>query len=125
MIREICLFSQKIAEIDKASDDDIVFEHLINDELLTEHVYVYTSGGVIIELPAGSTAADFAVQVNPDLIDRMTGVLVNGIEVPFKTELKNNDIVQIITNSKLNEKSIDGDDAYTITAKEKILNRQI
>lgn len=125
MIRERCQFAQKIAEIDKASDDDIVFEHLINDELLTEHVYVYTSGGVIIELPAGSTAADFAVQVNPDLIDRMTGVLVNGIEVPFKTELKNNDIVQIITNSKLNEKSIDGDDAYTITAKEKILNRQI
>lgn len=125
MIRERCLFAQKIAEIDKASDDDIVFEHLINDELLTEHVYVYTSGGVIIELPAGSTAADFAVQVNPDLIDRMTGVLVNGIEVPFKTELKNNDIVQIITNSKLNEKSIEGDDAYTITAKEKILNRQI
>ena len=125
MIRERCQFAQKIAEIDKASDDDIVFEHLINDELLTEHVYVYTSGGVIIELPAGSTAADFAVQVNPDLIDRMTGVLVNGIEVPFKTKLKNNDIVQIITNSKLNEKSIDGDDAYTITAKEKILNRQI
>ena len=125
MIRERCQFAQKIAEIDKASDDDIVFEHLINDELLTEHVYVYTSGGVIIELPAGSTAADFAVQVNPDLIDRMTGVLVNGIEVPFKTELKNNDIVQIITNSKLNEKSIEGDDAYTITAKEKILNRQI
>ena len=125
MIRERCQFAQKIAEIDKASDDDIVFEHLINDELLTEHVYVYTSGGVIIELPAGSTAADFAVQVNPDLIDRMTGVLVNGIEVPFKTELKNNDIVQIITNSKLNEISIEGDDAYTITAKEKILNRQI
>lgn len=125
MIRERCQFAQKIAEIDKASDDDIVFEHLINDELLTEHVYVYTSGGVIIELPAGSTAADFAVQVNSDLIDRMTGVLVNGIEVPFKTELKNNDIVQIITNSKLNEKSIEGDDAYTITAKEKILNRQI
>lgn len=125
MIRERCQFAQKISEIDKASDDDIVFEHLINDELLTEHVYVYTSGGVIIELPAGSTAADFAVQVNPDLIDRMTGVLVNGIEVPFKTELKNNDIVQIITNSKLNEKSIEGDDAYTITAKEKILNRQI
>jgi (p)ppGpp synthase/HD superfamily hydrolase len=54
----------------------------------------------------------------------MTGVLVNGIEVPFRTELKNNDIVQIITNSKLYEKSIEGDDAYTITAKEKILNRQ-
>ena len=124
MIRERCQFAKKIDEIDKATSDDIKFESLITDELLTEHVYVYTSGGVIIELPAGSTAADFAVQVNPDLIDRMTGVLVNGIEVPFKTELKNNDIVQIITNSKLNEKSIEGDDAYTITAKEKILNRQ-
>ena len=54
----------------------------------------------------------------------MTGVLVNGIEVPFKTKLKTNDIVQIITNSKLNEKSIEDDDAYTITAKEKILHRQ-
>lgn len=71
-----------------------------------------------------ATAADFAVQVNPDLIDKMTGVLVNGIEVPFKTKLKTNDIVQIITNSKLNEKSIEDDDAYTITAKEKILHRQ-
>ena len=124
MIRERCQFAKKIDEIDKSASDDIKFENLINDELLTEHIYVYSAGGVIIELPAGSTAADFAVQVNPDLIDKMTGVLVNGIEVPFKTKLNNNDLVQIITNSKLNEKSIEGDDAYTITAKEKILHRQ-
>lgn len=124
MIRQRCQFAKKIDEIDKSTTDDIKFESLITDELLTEHIYVYTQGGVIIELPAGSTAADFAVQVNPDLIDKMTGVLVNGIEVPFKTKLKTNDIVQIITNSKLNEKSIEDDDAYTITAKEKILHRQ-
>ena len=53
---------REIDEIDKATSDDIKFESLITDELLTEHVYVYTSGGVIIELPAGSTAADFAVR---------------------------------------------------------------
>ena len=124
MIRERCQFAKKIDEIDKSTTDDIKFESLITDELLTDHVYVYTQGGIIIELPQGSTAADFAVQVNPDLIDKMTGVLVNGIEVPFNTRLKTNDIVQIITNSKLNEKSIAGDDAYTISAKEKILHRQ-
>ncbi len=124
MIRKQCQFAKKIAEIDKSTSDDIVFESLINDELLTEHVYVYTQGGVIIELPAGATAADFAVQVNPDYIDKMTGVLVNGIEVPFNTKLKNNDIVQIVTNGKIKEQSIEDNDAYTITAKEKILNRQ-
>ena len=124
MIRKRCQFAKKIDEIDKSTTDDIKFESLITDELLTEHIYVYTQGGVIIELPAGSTGADFAVQVNPDLIDKMTGVLVNGIEVPFNTKLKTNDIVQIVTNSKLNEKSIADDDAYTISAKEKILHRQ-
>ena len=124
MIRKRCQFAKKIDEIDKSTSDDIVFENLINDELLTEHVYVYTAGGVIIELPAGSTAADFAVQVNPDLIDKMTGVIVNGIEVPFNTKLKTNDIVQIVTNGKISDKSIEDNDAYTITAKEKILNRQ-
>ena len=87
--------------------------------MLTEHVYAYNHNGEIIELPAGSTALDFACQVFPDSIDAMTGVLVNGKEVPLDRKLRNNDRVQIITSGKINHDNWERF-AYTSSAKKKI-----
>lgn len=97
-IREKLQFAKKLQEIDDAFSEDAEFIREVKKELLIEHVYVYTHSGEIIELPLGSTALDFACQVHPDLLDKMSGVLINGKQVAVNTQLKNNDRVQILTN---------------------------
>lgn len=122
---EQCQFAKRLIELDESFEDNADFFREINSELLTEHVYAYNHNGEIIELPAGSTALDFACQVFPDELDIMTGVLVNGKEVPLDRLLKNNDRVQIITSGKINHKNWEKF-AHTSSAKQKIktLNRQ-
>jgi len=119
IIRKRCQFAKKLIEIDESFQDNREFIKQIKSELLTEHVYAYTHNGDIIELPAGSTALDFACQVYPDLLDVMTGVLVNGIETPLGHVLNNNDRVQVVTEGKINHENWE-QFAYTHAAKEKI-----
>ena len=64
-IRERLQFAKKLREIDSSFTENRDFMKEIKEELLTEHVYVYTHSGEIIELPFGSTALDFACQVYP------------------------------------------------------------
>ena len=94
-IRERLQFAKKLREIDSSFTENRDFMKEIKEELLTEHVYVYTHSGEIIELPFGSTALDFACQVYPELLDIMTGVIVNGKQVSVSQVLENNDTVQI------------------------------
>ncbi len=101
-IRKKLQFAKRLEEIDTAFRDNHEFMTEVKQELLTEHVYVYTHNGEIIELPLGSTALDFACQVHPELLDLMTGVIINDKRCPFDTVLKNDDIVQIDTKGIIN-----------------------
>jgi len=119
MIREKCQFAKKLIEIDGATNDEL-FAYLTDGELLTEHVYVYTHNGENIELPSGSTCLDFACQMYPELLDRITGVLVNGKDdVPLNYQLQNDDRVQILMNGTINHKNWE-QMVHTPLAKEKV-----
>lgn len=122
-LREKCQFAKRLIELDESFENNADFFREINSELLTEHVYAYNHNGEIIELPAGSTALDFACQVFPDSLDIMTGVLVNGKEVPLNHPLKNNDRVQIVTTGKINRENWE-QFAHTSFAKQKIKSLQ-
>lgn len=106
-LREKCQFVQKLMELDESFSDNAEFIREIKSELLTEHVYVYTYSGDIIELPYGSTALDFACQVCPNLLDEMTGALINEMEVPWNHVLKDNDRVKILTDGKIDHSDWD------------------
>jgi len=125
-IRQHLQFAKKLQEIDTSFHSDNEFIKGIKEELLTEHVYVYTHSGEIIELPLGSTALDFACQVHPELLDTMTGVIINGKQCPVNTILDNNDTVQIDTKGIVNRS--DWENAvHTFSGKNKIkllMNRQ-
>ena len=86
---------------------------------LNQHIYVYDSYGTNIELSAGATAIDYVCQEHPDMLDKMTGVLVDGKEVRLDTELKNDNRVQIITKGKINRENWENYASYT-TSKQKI-----
>ena len=91
-----------LIELEKDHKSNLEVVETMTTEILTEHIDVFTHSGEIIELPAGSTALDFACQFAPDLLDKMTGILVNGKEVPLNRALKNNDRLQILTHGKIN-----------------------
>lgn len=118
-IREKCQFAKKLIEIDESSKDNDEFIREIYTELLTEHVYVYTHSGRSIELPFGSTALDFACQVYPEVLDKMTGVVINGREVGLDKLLRNGDRIQIVTDGKVNHENWENY-AHNPTAKQKI-----
>ena len=100
-IRTSLQFAKKLQEIDFAFSSDEEFIAEVKKSLLTEHVYVYNHSGEIIELPVGSTVLDYVCQIHPDLLDKTTGVLVNGKEAPNNRVLRNNDTVQVITKGYL------------------------
>ena len=53
-------FFESLVEIDQTFADNQEFVEHIQQELLSQRVYVYTKKGEIIELPSGSTAIDLA-----------------------------------------------------------------
>lgn len=116
---EKCQFAKKLMELDESFKDNEEFINEIESELLTEHVYPYNHSGEAIELPFGSTALDFAVQVFPEKLDKMTGILVNGREVPLDYVLRNKDRVQITTVGRINHENWENY-ATTSIAKQKI-----
>ena len=91
-------FYKSIIELndEKLSNEDFV--NSVKNEVLNNNIYVYTPKGDVIELPIGSTPIDFAYRVHSQVGDKMTGAIVNDIMVPLSYELKNSDIIKIITN---------------------------
>lgn len=69
----------------------------IKDELKKSDIYVYTPKGDIIELPSGSTPIDFAYKIHSEVGNNTTGALVNSKMVKLDHELKDGDLVELIT----------------------------
>ncbi len=76
-------------------------------DLFSDEVFVFTPKGDIIDLPVGSIPIDFAYRVHTDVGHRCVGSKVNGRIVPLNYELKNGDIVEIITTKQPNGPSRD------------------
>ncbi len=75
------------------------FLRSISTDLFSEQVFVFTPKGDVIDLPKGSTPVDFAFRVHTQLGMTLVGGRVNGSLVPLSTELKNGDVIELITRS--------------------------
>jgi GTP pyrophosphokinase len=66
-------------------------------EFISEKIYVLTPKGDVIELLQGSTPLDFAYKIHSYLGDHFAFARVNQKIVPIDYQLKNGDLVEIIT----------------------------
>ncbi|MFO7577828.1 MAG: bifunctional (p)ppGpp synthetase/guanosine-3',5'-bis(diphosphate) 3'-pyrophosphohydrolase [Pelovirga sp.] len=66
-------------------------------DLFPEEVYVFTPQGEVKELPRGASPVDFAYAIHTDVGSHCIGARINGKLSPLKTELKNGDIVEVMT----------------------------
>jgi len=68
-------------------------------DLFPEEVYVFTPQGEVKELPRGASPVDFAYAIHTDVGSHCVGARINGKLSPLKTELKNGDIIEVMTAS--------------------------
>ena len=89
---------RQLLEWQQELQDSKEFMDSVKVELFPEEVYVFTPKGDVKGFPKGSTPIDFAYSVHSDVGHRCVGAKVNGKLVPLKYELKNGDIVEVITS---------------------------
>lgn len=96
----VAAWLQSLLEIQRTSADSSEFIENIKIDLFPDRVYVFTPKSKIISLPRGSCPVDFAYQIHTDIGNKTSGCRINDEEKPLTTELKNGDMVEILTADK-------------------------
>ena len=74
------------------------FMNSLRIDTFKDRIFVFTPKWDLINLPQGSTPVDFAYHVHSDLWNHIAIAKVNGIVHPLDKELKNGDIIEIISD---------------------------
>ncbi|MFH0804221.1 MAG: RelA/SpoT family protein [Candidatus Zambryskibacteria bacterium] len=81
--------------------------HSINEikkDFLSERIFVFTPLGDVVDLPAGSSAIDFAYAIHSDIGNQMSGAKIDGKLCSIGNVLKGNEIVEIIISKNARPK---------------------
>jgi GTP pyrophosphokinase len=70
----------------------------IKRELLKDSIYVFTPQGKVVELPSGATPIDFAYSIHSAIGEHCVGAKADGAIIPLSSELKNTQVVEILTS---------------------------
>lgn len=88
---------QSLLDIQDETRDAAEFWDHVKVDLFPDAVYVFTPKSQIMALPRGATVVDFAYAIHSNVGDHTAAAKINGEQVPLRTELKNGDVVEIIT----------------------------
>ena len=93
---------QSLLDIHDETRDAAEFWDHVKIDLFPDAVYVFTPKNKIMSMPRGATMVDFAYAIHSNVGDHTIGAKVNGNQVPLRTELKNGDIIEVITTPTSN-----------------------
>ena len=88
---------RQLVEWQREARDPSDFMASLKVDLYPEEVYCFTPKGKVVVLPREATPVDFAYAIHTDVGHRCTGAKVNARMVPLKHQLRNGDVVEIIT----------------------------
>jgi len=89
---------QSLLEIQDETRDAAEFWDHVKVDLFPDAVYVFTPKSKIMAMPRGATVVDFAYAIHSNVGDHTQAAKVNNEQVPLRTEVKNGDVVEIITS---------------------------
>lgn len=95
--REFDWIRNLIEGIESSSDPDEFWENT-KIAMFQDSVFCFTPKGALFSLPAESTPLDFAYAVHSDIGNHCTGAKVNGRIRNLRYQLKNGDVVEVLTS---------------------------
>jgi GTP diphosphokinase / guanosine-3',5'-bis(diphosphate) 3'-diphosphatase len=84
-------------------------------QLFSDQVFCFTPKGMLINLPRGATALDFAYAVHTEVGDTCVGCKINGRHLPLRTPLANGDEVEIVRSKA--QRPVPIWEGYVVTGK--------
>ncbi len=93
---------QSLLDIQDETRDATEFWDHVKVDLFPDAVYVFTPKSQIMAMPRGATVVDFAYAIHSNIGDHTQAAKVNNELVPLRTEVKNGDVVEIITSGQSN-----------------------
>ncbi len=90
---------QSLLDIQDETRDAGEFWDHVKVDLFPDAVYVFTPKSQIMAMPRGATIVDFAYSIHSNVGDRTVSARINGEHVPLRTELKNGDVVEVLTEA--------------------------
>ena len=91
---------EQIKEMQSEASDSKDFLSSLKIDLFSDTVFVFSPKGEVYELPQGSGPLDFAYKVHSGVGNSCMGAKVNKKIVPLDYQLKNGDIVEILTSKQ-------------------------
>jgi GTP pyrophosphokinase len=95
---EAFVWLKRLVEWQQEVKDSREFLDSLKLDLYPKDVYCFTPKGKVIELPRGATPVDFAFLIHTQVGLGCNGARVNGRIVPLRYQLRNGDVVEIITS---------------------------
>lgn len=90
---------QSLLDIQDETRDASEFWDHVKVDLFPDAVYVFTPKGQIMAMPRGATVVDFAYSIHSNVGDRTVSARIDGEQVPLRTELRNGDVIEIVTEA--------------------------
>ena len=89
---------QSLLDIQDENRDATEFWEHVKVDLFPDAVYVFTPKSQIMAMPRGATVIDFAYAIHSNVGDHTLSAKVNGDPVALRTEVKNGDVIEVITS---------------------------
>ena len=89
---------QGLLEMQKQAGNSQEFVEHVKTDLFPDEIYVFTPKGAILELPAGSTAVDFAYAVHTDVGNSCVACRINRRLAPLSQVLQSGQTIEIIAS---------------------------
>lgn len=89
---------RKLVEYNKETQDAEDYVNSVKLDIFSDQVFAFTPSGDVIDLPQNATPVDFAYRIHSDVGNKTVGALINGRIAQLDTNLKNGDIVEIMTS---------------------------
>ncbi|MCI1290194.1 MAG: bifunctional (p)ppGpp synthetase/guanosine-3',5'-bis(diphosphate) 3'-pyrophosphohydrolase [Lactobacillus sp.] len=90
---------REILELGEETNNADEFMQGVQSDIFSDRVYVFTPKGEVYELPKGSITIDFAYMIHSEVGAHSVGARVNGKIVPLDYQLKNGDVVEMLTQT--------------------------